>query len=141
MADPATLSAAIELQPMWLKIWLAFLVTANLGAVLFVAKRTAAGWRPRFEAIAIIAAFLLAGEFMDHLYAEHGYVRLLGLAHVVFWTPVYVWIFTRHRRKMYADTPIFAKFVVFYLVIAGISLVIDYIDVARYLLGETASIL
>jgi hypothetical protein len=45
------------------------LVAANLGAIFFIAKRTDKGWRPRFEAIAIIAAFLLAGNFMDYLYA------------------------------------------------------------------------
>ena len=82
---------------------------------------------------------MLAGEFMEYLYQQYGYVRLLGLAHIVFWTPVYTWIFT--HRKDYEVTPYFAKFVLFYLVMAGISLTIDIIDVARYLLGETGSMI
>lgn len=140
MQDYANLGEAIlATQPTWLLVYLFILVTANLGAIFFVAKKTPQGWRPRYEAIAIVAAFLLAGEFMDYLYLQYGYVRLLGLAHIVFWTPVYAWIFV--HRKDYAAPPYFSKFVVFYLVMAGLSLFIDVIDVARYLLGETGSML
>ena len=138
--DYPTLGEAISAtQPSWLLAYLTVLVAANLGAVFFMAKRTANGWRPRYEAIAIVVSFLLAGEFMEYLYQQYGYVRLLGLAHIVFWTPVYAWIFT--HRKDYETTPYFAKFVVFYLVMAGISLTIDMIDVARYALGETGSMI
>jgi hypothetical protein len=133
MELPATLGEAITLQPTWLMSYLYVLVAANLGAIFFVVQRTPDGWRPRYEAIAIVVAFLLAGEFMNYLYSQYGYVRLLGLAHLLFW------VFT--RRKQFTDAPIFSKFVLFYLVMAGISLTIDTIDVARYLLGETGSML
>ena len=126
-------------QPGWLLAYLMVLVAANLGAVFFIAKKTPQGWRPRYEALAIVAAFLLAGEFMEYLYQQYGYVRLLGLAHIVFWTPVYGWIFT--HRKDYAAYPYFSKFVPFYLVMAGISLTIDVIDLLRYALGETGSMI
>ena len=126
-------------QPAWLLAYLMVLVAANLGAVFFIAKKTPQGWRPRYEALAIVAAFLLAGEFMEYLYQQYGYVRLLGLAHIVFWTPVYAWIFT--HRKDYAAYPYFSKFVPFYLVMAGISLTIDVIDLLRYALGETGSMI
>ena len=106
---------------------------------VFHRKKTPQGWRPRYEALAIVAAFLLAGEFMEYLYQQYGYVRLLGLAHIVFWTPVYAWIFT--HRKDYAAYPYFSKFVPFYLVMAGISLTIDVIDLLRYALGETGSMI
>lgn len=140
MTDYPTLGEAImATQPGWLITYLYVLVAANLGAVFFVAKRTDKGWRPRYEAIAIVAAFILAGQFMEYLYVEYGYVQLLGLAHIVFWTPVYVWIFT--HRKDYDATPYFAKFVLFYLIMAGISLTIDFIDVARFVLGETGSMI
>ena len=126
-------------QPAWLLAYLMVLVAANLGAMFFIAKKTPQGWRPRYEALAIVAAFLLAGEFMEYLYQQYGYVRLLGLAHIVFWTPVYAWIFT--HRKDYAAYPYFSKFVPFYLVMAGISLTIDVIDLLRYALGETGSMI
>lgn len=140
MEDYPTLGEAVmATQPAWLIGYLFLLSAANLGAALFIAKQTENGWRPRYEALAIIVAFLLAGQFMDYLYAQYGYVRLLGLAHIVFWTPVYAWIFM--HRKDYDATPYFAKYVLFYLVMAGISLTIDLIDVARYLLGETGSMI
>ena len=131
--------AVMATQPGWLLAYLMVLTAANLGAVFFIAKKTPQGWRPCYEAIAIIVAFLLAGEFMEFLYQQYGYVRLLGLAHIVFWVPVYAWLFT--HRKDYEATPYFAKFVLFYLVMAGISLTIDVIDVARYALGETGSMI
>ena len=140
MTDYPTLGDAIwATQPTWLLAYLMVLVAANLGAVFFIAKRTDKGWRPRYEAIAIVAAFLLAGEFMEHLYQQYGYVRLLGAAHIVFWTPVYIWVFT--HLKNYAPYPYFSKFVLFYLVIAGISLAIDIINVARYAMGDTGSMI
>ena len=140
MQEYANLGAAIQATaPAWLLAYLLVLVAANLGAVLFIAKRTDKGWLPRYEAIAIIVAFLLAGEFMEYLYQTYGYVRLLGLAHIICWTPVYVWIFM--HRKDYDATPYFAKFVLFYLVMSGISLTIDVVDVARYVLGETGSMI
>lgn len=140
MTEYANLGEAMAATvPLWLMSYLYVLVAANLGAVFFIAKRTEQGWRPRYEAIAIIAAFLMASQFMDYLYGQYGYVRLLGLAHIVFWTPVYAWIFT--HRKDYASAPYFYKFVIFYLVMAGISLTIDLIDVARYALGETGSMI
>lgn len=140
MTDYANLGEAVmATQPTWLIAYLFVLTAANLGAVFFIAKRTDKGWRPRYEALAIIAAFLLAGEFMEYLYQQYGYVRLLGLAHIVCWSPVYAWIIT--HRKDYEETPYFAKYVMFYLIMAGISLTIDVIDVARYALGETGSMI
>jgi hypothetical protein len=52
--------AIMATQPIWLITYLYVLVAANLGAVFFIAKRTPQGWRPRYEAIAIIVAFLMA---------------------------------------------------------------------------------
>jgi len=140
MQDYADLSEAImATQPSWLIAYLYVLVAANLGAIFFIAKKTENGWRPRYEAIAIVVAFLLAGQFMEYLFRQLGYVRLLGLAHIVFWGPVYAWIVT--HRKDYLASPYFAKFIIFYLVMSGISLTIDVIDVVRYLLGETGSMI
>jgi hypothetical protein len=61
-------------------------------------------------------------------------VRLLGVAHLVFWGPAYAWILT--RRRAIGTASLFGKYVAFYLVIAGISLVVDAVDVVRYLVGD-----
>ena len=62
--------------------------------------RRRAGERPLAgapEPIAVLVSLAAAGAFMNWLYGEVGYVRLLGLAHVVFWGPVYGWIIWRRR--------------------------------------------
>ena len=132
--DPATLSDAIALQPTWLKIWVGILVATNLASVLFLLKRVDGKIRPRWEALAILLSFLAAGTFMEWLYEQYGYVRLLGLAHLVFWTPIYIWIFNR-RRELVGTYPVFGKYILFYLLINGISLLIDAVDVIRYFTG------
>ena len=140
MQSYENLGAAISAtQPAWLLAYLTVLVAANLGAVFFVGQKQTQGWRPRWGAIAIVVSFLLAGELMEYMYQQLGYVRLLGLAHIVCWGPVYAWIFI--RREELVKAAYFGKFVMFYLVMAGISLTIDVIDVARYLLGETGSMI
>jgi hypothetical protein len=105
-------------------------------ALLFAVGRSEGRWLVRAEPIAIVASFVPAGVFMSWLYAQVGYVRLLGLAHLVFWGPVWAWILSR-RRAIGTET-LFGKYVQLYLAFAGASLVIDATDVLRYLLGDGA---
>ena len=131
---PVDLMAAIATEPLWLQIWVGLLGLANLGALLFVLVKQDDKWRPRKETLAILASFMLAGAFMEWLYHQVGYVRLLGLPHLVFWTPVYAWLLLRYRKGDFSG--LFKHYLLFYLIIAGISLVIDSVDVIRYLLGD-----
>lgn len=131
---PPDLSTAMATEPLWLQSWIMILVAAHLIAIFFIVVREDSNWRVRIEPIAIIVSFFAAGALMNWMYSQVGYVRLLGLAHIAFWTPVYIWILT--RRKAIGIDSIFGKYVHAYLGIAGISLVIDAIDVTRYLLGD-----
>ena len=131
---PVNLNEAIATEPIWLQAWVMVLVVANLGALLFVAGRKEGRWLVRPEPIAIVASFIASGVFMGWLYGQVGYVRLLGLAHLVCWGPVWIWILSR-RRAIGTDT-LFGKYVHLYLAIAGASLLIDAIDVIRHLLGD-----
>ena len=125
-------------QPPAIIAWLVVLGGSQLAAIAFVVGRVQGSWRFRPEAFAILASFMIAGQLMEWLHTECGYVRLLGLAHLVFWTPVYAWVFT--RRRAIGTGSVFGKYVVAYLVIAGISLAIDALDVVRYALGDTGSL-
>lgn len=131
---PSTLGEAIATEPFWLQSWVVLLGIANLAAVAFIAGRVSGHWRVRPEALVIVASFVAAAVFMDWLYGQVGYVRLLGLAHLVCWTPAYVWILA--RRRAIAGGSLFSKYIHAYLIIAGTSLVIDAVDVIRYLLGD-----
>ena len=131
---PATMGEAILTEPWWLQAWVGILVLAIAGALLFVVGRDQGKWRVRPEAIAILVSAILASMIMDWIYASYGYVRLLGLGHLIAWTPVYLWIIT-HRQR-FPVTTVYGKYIRFYLIIAGISLLIDAADVIRYLLGD-----
>lgn len=131
---PANLNEAIATEPIWLQAWVMVLVVVNLAALLFVIGRHDDRWQVRSEPIAIAASFIAAGMFMSWLYEQVGYVRLLGLAHLVFWGPVWIWIFNR-RRAIGTRTWV-GTYVRVYLVIAGASLVVDAVDVMRHLLGD-----
>jgi len=131
---PATLNDAIATEPTWLQAWVMALVVVNLAAVLFVAHREGNRWRVRAEPVAILVSFIGAGLFMGWLYEQVGYVRLLGLAHLLFWGPAWLWILS--RRTAIGTGTRFGQYVHVYLAVAGASLVIDVIDVVRHLLGD-----
>ncbi len=71
---------------------------------------------------------------MNWLYEQVGYVRLLGLAHIIFWGPAWGWVLS--KRAEIGTGSAYGKYVHAYLGIAGLSLVIDVIDVVRYLAGN-----
>jgi len=117
----------VALQPLWLQIWLIALVGINFAAILFVLK----DWRPRI----IVLAFVLVALMMGPMFAKFGYTRILGLVHVIVWTPLmaYLWK-TRNNYPAHIWTN---RYVYVFMLIVGMSLVIDYVDVIRYLLGDT----
>lgn len=132
---PPSLLDAIATEPLWLQAWIAVLGVTNLLAVVFVAGREEGRWRVRPEPVAILAAFVAAGLLMEWMYARVGYVRLLGLAHLVFWGPVWAWLLLARRRALGTRSGL-GRYVHLYLVVAGVSLAIDAEDVVRYALGD-----
>ena len=134
---PASLGDAMSSEPGWLRAWVAVLAAAHFAALPFVAAREGGRFRVRPEAVAILAAFVGAGVAMGRLYEAVGYVRLLGLAHLVCWGPVYAWILTS-RLGLHPLRSAFGIYLRCYLLIAGVSLAIDAVDVARHFAGDGA---
>ena len=128
-----TFDAAIQLQPQWVQVWLNVLLFGAffLPLTLFIWKQT------RLTGFITLVTSVLGGVGVTWLYDQMGYVKLLGLPHVIFWTPI---VFYLYRQIKHADVPIWPKriMVVIALTIV-ISLVFDYADVARWLLGERQS--
>ena len=133
-AMPATLGDAIGMEPAWLQAWVLILGTVHIAAAAFVVGRERGRWVVRPEPVAVVASLIAAALLMTFLYRQVGYVRLLGLAHLVCWTPVYLWILA--RRSAIDGGTLFAKWIYAYLSIAGVSLVIDAVDVIRHLVGD-----
>jgi hypothetical protein len=127
-----TMEEAIALQPAWIGIWLNWLMIGAvfLPLVLFV-------WRPtRIAALLSVLAAVGSGLAVFFMYEKMGYVKLLGLPHVILWTPLVWYYLTLLRRN---TVPTIARYVM-YVVLATIliSLAFDYADLVRYILGERA---
>ena len=131
---PATLNEAMATEPMWLQLWIVALLVANLGAVFFVVGKSDGSWQVRTRPIAILLGFFAAAAIMNWLYGQYGYVRLLGLAHLIAWLPAYIYVLL--GRREIGITTFYGKYIAFYIVIAGLSLIIDAVDVVRYLIGD-----
>lgn len=125
-----TLQQAIAHLPLWLRIWIDVLLFG-----VFVLPFSLFIWREsRIAAVAILVADVAAGFSVSRLYGHMGYVKLLGLPHIIFWVPLAIYLFRRVRR---ADVPIWPRRIIsVVLVMIMISLAFDCIDVVRYLLGE-----
>ena len=74
----------------------------------------------------IVSAIIQMGIFQ-----AKGFVRLLGIGHSP-WIPMLVWLWTR----LDWDFSIFAYWILALIVLNSLSLIIDAVDVARYLMGE-----
>ncbi len=125
-----TLEEAFQQQPEWVQIWLNVLL---VGA--FILPLALLIWRQtRLTAVLCVAAGLAGGLTIDWMYGQLGYVKLLGLPHLIVWTPLAIWLVKQIRRE---DMPVWPRrAMVVILATIAISLAFDYTDVARYLLGE-----
>ncbi len=116
-------------KPWW--AWIGLLIVANLaGPLVFLGSR---------EAQAVLAAFLLAAGIQMTLFYFKGFVRLLGIGHIIAWVPLLAWLWTR-LGALDSGTP-FGQWILAVLVLNGISLVIDLVDVVRYAAGERTAAL
>jgi hypothetical protein len=128
-----TLSEAIALQPLWVRTWLNVLIFG-----IVVLPLSLLVWRQtRITSIVTIAASVLAGFGVSWLYDNLGYVKLLGLPHIILWTPLAYYLFTQIKRP---DMPLWPRRILIAIVtVFLISLAFDYVDVLRYALGERSA--
>lgn len=118
----------IAREPLWLQAWVYWLMIANTAAILFVIQRPEARW--------ILAAWLAnVMIIMPAFYETFGYTRILGVAHIIVWAPLLVYLWDRRERF---DTATWAGRYLWVLFATNLaSVVIDYVDLARYLSGDT----
>ncbi|MGF1620349.1 MAG: hypothetical protein ACFCUR_07020 [Rhodomicrobiaceae bacterium] len=127
-----TFEEALAQQPQWVQIWVNVMAVILVGSFITLLFSRAT----RRDALIILLVNIPNVLLLQWMYAQLGYVRLLGLPHLIFWTPLAVYLAQRLR-----DPAIVAPFrQVIWLLLAMmlISLAFDYTDVARYLLGERA---
>ena len=111
--------------PVLVRLWLMLLVALNLVVPLFSLDR--------LEAQVVVVTFVASVMLMTVLTASLGFNRLLGLGHI-FWIPLMYFLWLR-LDQIPVDEP-FGLWMRALMVANAISLVIDTIDVTRYISGE-----
>jgi hypothetical protein len=107
------------------QLWTLLLVSLNLVLPLFFLGRLEA----QLTLVAIAVSMLL----MTGLTAVSGFSRLVGLGHIV-WVPLVAFLATRLSETPAND--IYGVWLRVLLVANSLSLVIDFLDVLRYVAGD-----
>lgn len=126
--------ADVQKLPQWVQIWMdiiGFSLFVSI-VVLLIGKTT------RHLGLYVLATIVATVAIMVFMHAQMGMVRLLGIVHVVLWTPM-VWILWR-RLKSDPPAKIYSAAIILLMVISIGALAFDYYDVLRWVLGERAPI-
>ncbi len=127
------LQSAIALQPAGVQFWVMWLTVAALGgAVLLMVWRES-----RVAGLSLLAASVAAGLTMEWLFALQGYSKLLGTAHIPFWTPwvVYAVLLLRAGNQRMAPRVLLSLI----LVTLVISLIFDYANMGLYVVDRVVT--
>ncbi|MEE9597695.1 MAG: hypothetical protein V3V96_13045, partial [Acidiferrobacterales bacterium] len=111
--------------PIYWQLWLMLLVTFNLIIPLFFLNR--------LEAQVVVGALVASMILMTVLTAISGFTRLLGLGHV-FWIPLLYFLWIRLEQNPADD--FFGLWLRVLMIINAASLIIDVVDVGRYIAGD-----
>ena len=111
--------------PIHWQLWLALLVTVNLVIPLFFLNR--------FEAQVVVGALIASVILMTGLTALSGFSRLLGLGHIL-WIPLLYFLWMRLEQNPADD--FFGLWLRVLMILNAASLIIDVIDVGRYIAGD-----
>ncbi len=118
MRNPLRFFVELMQQPLWVSLWVLFLMLVNMASLVF--------WQ---EAVAqlIFMNFLASAMLMMGLYARFGYTKILGLGHVP-WIPLLAYMII----QIPAAEASFRRYLLVLSISMAISLVLDTIDVWKY---------
>jgi len=119
-------NAMLKMPKPWV-VWVGLLMAVNMIAPFF--------FMATLEAKVVLATMMASAGLMMFIFAQKGFVRLLGLGHIL-WVPLIVWLLGRMNFE--APASVFEQWLLTVIVLNGLSLVIDAVDVFRYLKGERA---
>ncbi len=113
--------------PLPWRLWLLVLVGLNAVVPFF--------FLDRLEAQLVLGAFLTSMVLFSILTSRFGFTRVLGLGHVA-WIPLLIFLST--RLDAVPGGEFFRIWMLALIALNGISLVIDTVDVVRYVFGARA---
>ena len=118
------MKSILKMPSPWL-LWIAAMVTVNLIIPLFYIQT--------LEAQLTIASIFAGAVTQSYIHSKLGFVRLLGLGHI-FWIPLVIWLGFRLGDIGLDDS--FSLWLASLVLINTVSLVIDVMDVIRFIAGE-----
>lgn len=105
-------------------LWMGILILVNIGGGLFFIRT--------MEGQLALACMMVSFLIMWGIYVQKGFVRLLGLGHLIAWIPQMVF----YIQMVDKAAGVFQYWIISVLAVNGISLLIDFVDVVRYSLGD-----
>ena len=111
--------------PIHWRLWLALLVIVNFVIPLFFLNR--------LEAQVVAGTLIASVILMTGLTALSGFTRLLGLGHIL-WIPLLYFLWMRLEQNPVDD--LFGLWLRVLMILNAASLIIDVIDVGRYIAGD-----
>ena len=113
--------------PLPWKLWLSLLVAANVFVPMFYFQQ--------LEAQIVLGTMAANMALMTYLTSRFGFTRILGLGHI-FWIPLLGFLLTRLGNIPAGDA--YGAWLRALILLNSVSLLIDIVDVRRYLAGDRA---
>ena len=105
--------------------WILLLMMVNMIIPLFYVGT--------LEGRVVLGAFVLGALHQGWIFSRKGFVRLLGIGHIV-WVPMVAWLWT--RLDVAPASSLLRYWLLATIVLVSLSLLIDAVDVIRYARGE-----
>ena len=109
-----------------LRAWIMFMVLVNLCSLFFL-QNYGARW--------VFFLNLASLALMSQMYKRFSYSRILGLPHVIFWTPLIFIIW--QQMKLVGVNSVYGAWLRLVFVTNSISLIFDYVDVTRFCIKKS----
>lgn len=116
---------SVSRMPIHWRVWITLLVSLNFFVPLLFIEH--------MEAQIVVASMVAGFLTQTYIHLKLGFVKLLGLGHV-FWIPLIVWLVA--SVDIINFQTYFGVWLISLIVINIVSLVIDIVDVLRFVLGE-----
>ena len=113
--------------PVPIRIWLGLLMFLNMAVPLIYIGTP--------EGVAVFVAAMVGAVTMAEIHQQMGFVRLIGVGHLT-WLPLVIWFV--FRLDLADPGSLFWYWMWSIIILNSISMVIDMIDIMKYIQGERA---
>lgn len=117
MRNPFRFFIELIQQPIWISLWVVFLMIVNVASISF--------WNEPLAKV-IFVIFMLSAILMMGLYSRFGFEKILGMGHIL-WIPLLVYVL----MEVQAANDAFKS----YLIILSVTIVVSLVfDIVRFIL-------